>query len=207
MAVDLGEIDALLFDVGGVVIDIDFARVFTYWAQRSGRDSAQIADRFSMNEPYRQHEVGQIDGPTYFDSLRTSLGLELSERDLIDGWLQVHIGVMDGIDDILSRSGRRWPLFGFTNSNPTHSNAAAARFAHVLGHFDVVFQSFVLGLRKPDHEAFEVVAKSIGVPPERILFFDDSPENVNGAQAYGMPAVLVRSTADIRHALRLKPVT
>ena len=72
----------------------------------------------------------------------------------------------------------------------------------VLRQFEVVFESFTVGLRKPDREAFEFVADSIEVPLGRILFFDDSLENVNGAIGCGMRAVLVRSTEDIRSALR-----
>jgi len=73
----------------------------------------------------------------------------------------------------------------------------------VLGHFDTVFESSAIGLRKPDRPAFEYVAEQIDVDLERILFFDDSPENVVGAQECGMPAVLVRNTNDIRSALQL----
>ena len=203
MAVDLTEIDALLFDLGGVVIDIDFSRVIDMWAQRSNTDPSEIASRFSMDEAYRRHEVGQIDGPAYFESLRASLAIDLSDRDFVDGWLEVHVGLIDGIQDVLALAARSWPLFGFTNSNPTHRNVAIVRFADVLRHFDRVFESFAIGLRKPEREAFEFVADSMGVPLGRILFFDDSPENVTGARDCGMPAVLVRSTDDIRSALGL----
>ena len=203
MSVDPSEIDALLFDLGGVVIDIDFSRVIDLWARRSDTDASEIAARFSMDEAYRQHEVGRIDGPAYFESLRTSLAIDLTDGDFVDGWLEAHVGVMEGIQDVLARAACTWPLFGFTNSNPTHRNVAVVRFADILRHFEMVFESFTIGLRKPDREAFEFVADSIGVPLGRILFFDDSPENVSGAQDCGMPAVLVRSTDDIRSALWL----
>lgn len=205
MTVDLAEIDALLFDLGGVVIDIDFSRVFDSWAQRSNSDPSEIASRFSMDEAYRRHEVGEIDGPTYFGGLRTSLQIDLSDRDFVAGWLEVHIGVAKGIDEVLTGAACSWPLFGFTNTNPTHRDVAAVRFAEVLEHFETVFESFTIGLRKPEREAFEFVADSMGVPPERILFFDDSAENVQGALDCGMPSVLVRSIEDIRSALRSGP--
>ena len=62
----LGDVVRVLFDLGGVVIDIDFSRVFDYCAQRSKCDCSEIAVRFSMNEAYRRHEVGQIDGADPF---------------------------------------------------------------------------------------------------------------------------------------------
>jgi putative hydrolase of the HAD superfamily len=58
-----------------------------------------------------------------------------------------------------------------------------------------------MGLRKPEADAFVAVAKGIGAPLERILFFDDTQENVIGAQAAGMGAVLVRSPQDVIDAV------
>ncbi|NND75455.1 MAG: hypothetical protein HKN44_10670 [Ilumatobacter sp.] len=91
MPVDLAETDALLFDLGGVVIDIDFTRAFDVWAERSRTDPSEISFRFSMDEAYRLHEIGQIDSSRYFESLRGSLAIDLPDRDFLDGWLAIHI--------------------------------------------------------------------------------------------------------------------
>ena len=58
-----------------------------------------------------------------------------------------------------------------------------------------------MGLRKPEPAAFAAIAAAINVPLERILFFDDTRANVDGALAVGMQAVHVRSLADIKNAL------
>jgi putative hydrolase of the HAD superfamily len=61
--------------------------------------------------------------------------------------------------------------------------------------------SSTIGLRKPDAAAFRFVVKAIGVRAERILFFDDVLENVEGARACGLQTVHVRSRSDVAHAL------
>lgn len=156
-----------------------------------------------MNEAYQQHEIGQIDRLTYFESLRGSLATDLSDNDFLDGWLAVHIGTIDGIDNLLTLAAASWPLYGFTNSNKTHHDVTVVKFADTLRHFNHVFESSAIGLRKPDRGAFEYVAAEIDVDLARILFVDDSVENVESAQACGMPAVLVRSIESVRSALRL----
>lgn len=98
------------------------------------------------------------------------------------------------------RGGRR-PLYAFTNSNVTHQAGWSARYAEVLQIFRRVFVSCELGLRKPERAAFEAIASAIGVPLDRILFLDDTPANVEGARAIGMPGVLVRTAADVAQAL------
>jgi putative hydrolase of the HAD superfamily len=71
----------------------------------------------------------------------------------------------------------------------------------VLGHFKKLFLSSTIGLRKPDAAAYDHVVKEIGVPAERIVFFDDLAENVEGARARGLVAVHVTSTRDVAEAL------
>jgi hypothetical protein len=53
-------INALLFDLGGVLVDIDFNRVLQSWSHSSRLPLPEITRRFSMDEPYRQHELGEI---------------------------------------------------------------------------------------------------------------------------------------------------
>lgn len=72
-----GDIQALLFDLGGVVIDIDFRRAFDTWASASATDPQVIADRFRFDEAYSRHERGQIDASQYFAHLRQCLEIDL----------------------------------------------------------------------------------------------------------------------------------
>lgn len=102
---------------------------------------------------------------------------------------------------MLATAARHLPLYAFTNSNPTHQREWSARYAAELSSFRDIFVSSDLGLRKPDRAAFAAVAGRTGFRPAEILFFDDTAENVTGARAAGLQAVLVRSSGDIRSAL------
>ena len=70
-----------------------------------------------------------------------------------------------------------------------------------MGNFRKIFVSSTIRLRKPDAAAFQFVVEEIGVPASRIVFFDDSLANVEGARACGLQAVLVKSPADVAAAL------
>jgi FMN phosphatase YigB (HAD superfamily) len=196
-----GSPDALLFDLGRVVIDIDFTRTLNYWAQHAGRPPADIIGRFSMDEAYKRHEVGAIEAEAYFASLRTSLGIDISHTQFLEGWNEIFVGEMAGISQLLARAAQRVPLYAFSNTNRTHEIHFSQRFAEVLGHFREVFLSSTIGLRKPDAEAFDHVVGAIGLPAQRIVFFDDLIENIEGARARGLTAVHVTSTDDIANVL------
>ena len=181
--------DALLFDLGGVVLNIDFDRMFVRWAHHAGQEPAALRARFSFDEFYARHERGEISASEYFSSLRSSLRIDLSDAQFVDGWTAIYIGEIPGVPGLLRSLKDRIPLYAFTNSNPTHMKVWASAYAETLKNFRRVFVSSDMGTRKPEPEAFAKVAAAIGVPVDRILFFDDTGENVRGAMAVGMQAV------------------
>lgn len=83
---------ALLFDLGGVVINFDFGGAFRSWAARAGCDPSLIAQRFSLDDSYKQHERGEIAASSYFASLRQSLQIDLSDMEFAQGWNDVYLG-------------------------------------------------------------------------------------------------------------------
>ncbi len=195
-------VDALLFDFGGVVIEIDFDRGFARWALHARRDAATIKARFAFDGEYQRHERGEIDAPAYFASLRRCLDIDISDAQFMDGWNQIFVDEIAGMTALLRRAHARIPLYLFTNSNAAHRQVWSRQFSGVLGLFRAVFMSSDIGKRKPEREAFQSVAAAMGVPPHRIAFFDDSLENVEGARASGLRAVHVRSIRDVEVCLQ-----
>ena len=196
-----GSADALLFDLGNVVIEIDFNRVFAHWAAQAGCDVRLVRERFSPDSAYNRHEIGEIGAEEYFASLRTSLGIDLTDGQFLAGWNAIFIDEMPGIAAQLSRAARRLPLYAFTNTNPAHAAYWSERFSGALRHFKKIFVSSSIGLRKPDAAAFAFVIRDIGAPANRVVFFDDSSHNVEAARTCGLKAVQVNSIADVAAAL------
>ena len=191
MPVTSPKIDALLFDLGGVVFEIDFNRMFARWATYAGEEPETIRARFSLDAFYARHERGEIQASEYFASLRSSLQINLSDAQFADGWTAIYLEEIPGVAQLLRSVKDQIPLYAFTNSNPTHMVLWANRYSETLKSFRRVFVSSDLGLRKPEPEAFAAIAETIGVSLDRILFFDDTRENVEGAMAVGMRAVHV----------------
>ncbi|WP_298259355.1 HAD-IA family hydrolase [Bradyrhizobium sp.] len=196
-----GAADALLFDLGRVVLDLDFNRTLHVWARHAACEPAQLASRFLRDESYHRHERGKISDEAYFAGLRSSLGVELSDQQFIEGWNAIFIGEMPDISHLLTRAARRLPIYAFSNTNAAHVAYFSSQFAEVLKPFRKVFLSSTIGLRKPDAEAYDHVVHAIGVPADRIVFFDDLAENIEGARECGLKAVLVTSPGDVAKAL------
>jgi putative hydrolase of the HAD superfamily len=189
--------DALLFDLGRVVIDFDLQRAFAGWAADAGCPPADLAGRFKMDETYRQHERGEIPDAAFFSELRQSLGIDITDEQFLAGWNGIFISEMLGVDALLKRAAKQLPLYAFSNTNAAHILHLTHRFDAIFGNFRHVFASSAIGLRKPEAAAYDHVVAAIGVPAQRIVFFDDLIENVEGARSRGLQAVHVRTTADI----------
>src|SRR5262245_33324228 len=195
-------VEALLFDLGGVVIDVDFARVVRAWADTAGVAESQVGKRFSLDAGYEAHERGEIEASEYCAHLRRTLGLDLADEHLLAGWNQIFIGEVPEVGALLAALAKTFPLYAFSNTNVAHRAFWQARYEALLTPFRQIFCSCDLGLRKPLPAAFLEVGRRIGVAPARIVFFDDSPVNVRGAREAGLRAHEVHSAAEIRAALR-----
>jgi len=192
---------ALLFDFGGVIVEIDFNRAFGIWSAHSGVPAATIKSRFTFDSSYASHERGQIGANVYFASLRSSLGMRLSDEQFAEGWNAIFVGEIPGVAALLAHARALAPIYLLSNSNPLHHAYWARQYADILSNFQRIFVSYELGRRKPEAEAFAAIASAIGVPLENILFFDDTDENVGSARRLGMRAIHVKSIADIKDAL------
>jgi putative hydrolase of the HAD superfamily len=193
-------VEALLFDFGGVLIEIDFDRVFARWAELAGVPFEHVKSRFEHGTAYAQHERGEIDAAAFFQAQRGALGIDLTDADFEDGWQQVFGAEIAETVALLPQFSGRIPVHLFSNTNAMHYDYWKRRYAEALRPIERRFISHEMGLRKPDAEAFERVARDLGVPPERILFFDDTAANISGARAVGFQAIRVHSPADVRRA-------
>jgi HAD superfamily hydrolase (TIGR01549 family) len=196
-----GDADALLFDLGRVVLDIDFSKALACWAGHAGCAPSDIAPRWAIDEAYHHHERGTISDEAFFEGLRRSLGIAITDEQFLEGWNAIFAGEMDGIAPLLERAARHFPLYVYSNTNRAHVAHFTRIHAHTLKPFRELFYSSSIGMRKPEAAAFDHVVKAMGVPASRIVFFDDLAENVESARSLGIKAVQVKSSRDIADAL------
>jgi putative hydrolase of the HAD superfamily len=195
-------VDALLFDLGNVLIEVDFGRAISEWAKAANAAEERIAPCFGPDDAYCAHERGELSEVQYFASLRKSLGINLSDAQFLSGWNAIFGEPIDGMESLVRGLSRRLPLYAFSNTNRAHRTHWEPRYRALLAPFREVICSCDIGTRKPAADAFMKVAERIGVASSRIGFFDDLEENVAGARAAGLLAFRVCSAAEVREALR-----
>jgi HAD superfamily hydrolase (TIGR01509 family) len=194
--------EAFLFDLGGVVLDIDFNRAIAAWAPYSALPADVLRKRFRHDLQYERHERGEITATEYFAYLATTLQLTASFEQIEQGWNSIYIDEILQTRELVESMRRVLPCYAFTNTNASHMATWTKRFPGVVGAFDRIFASHQLGLRKPERAAFERVCALTGTSAASILFFDDLAENVRAAEDAGFQGVLVKTPEDVAAALR-----
>jgi putative hydrolase of the HAD superfamily len=204
-----GGIRALLFDLGGVVIEIDPDRMLQHWLPHSRLDLSAMRERLYADEAFRRHERGQLETAGYMAHLAERFEIDAAAEHIVAGWNAILVDTIESTLDLIDDLRLHLPCFAFSNTSPVHRASWSTRFPRLEQTFEHLFLSFELGLRKPERVAYEAVARAIGVPASSILFFDDLAENVEGARAAGMQAVQVSTPEDVATAiagLDLSPV-
>ena len=92
-------------------------------------------------------------------------------------------------------------LLGALNNEPRETNEYRFERYSLRNFFSVALSSCYLGLRKPEPAIFHRALDILGRPAERILFIDDRPENVTGAEAAGMKAIQFEGAEGLRTEL------
>jgi glucose-1-phosphatase len=193
------DIQVLLFDVGGVLVELSGVETMLEWL--GGRITADEMWRMWLrSEPVRQFETGQIDAQEFAAGVISEFGLPVEPQPFLDAFVAWPTGLYPGTLEMLARIPPSYRRAILSNSNSLH-------WPRVLGEmrlgaaFDNHFVSHLTGRIKPDSDAFEHVVDSLGCVPAQVLFLDDNPLNIESARKFGMHAIRVRGAAETRGVL------
>jgi putative hydrolase of the HAD superfamily len=115
------DIRALLFDLGNVLVEIDFSRVLSVWASYAGITAEELVPRFSLQDKdHERFERGEITSAHFFNSVRETLRIDITNAQFLEGWNSVFVGEITGIDDVVKRASLRYPLYVFSNTTLPH---------------------------------------------------------------------------------------
>lgn len=181
-----------IFDLGNVIVDIDFKRVLGVWSNLSGMPLAVLSERFSMGETFRLHERGEISDEDFAAKLSDEMGVSLSFEQFATGWQAVFVALRPEVIDIMQRlrnEGNR--VVVLSNTNRLHCNYWPQHYPQVAEATDHMYLSQDLGMRKPDANIYQHVLHTENTTAEHTVFFDDIAANIKAAQALGIKAVQV----------------
>jgi putative hydrolase of the HAD superfamily len=192
----------VLFDLGGVLLEVVQSRTFQCLEPLTGLAAQEIERRITSTTFFNELFIANEFTPAEVAvRLHDVLGVKLLERDVVTA-LNAELGAeISTTVDLLPALQRRTQIGCLSNTNSIHWDKLLASYSFMRS-FDRRFASQLLGCAKPGQEIYEKVSGLLGVSPREILFFDDKSANVEAAQRVGWHARLYtnheRLVSDLR---------
>lgn len=187
-----------IFDLGNVIVDIDFNRVLGVWSDLGRVPLAMLQSRFRMDEAFEQHERGEISDQHFAALLCEQLDVALSYEQFATGWQAVFIDVRPDTLAVMNKlraDGHRVVIL--SNTNRLHYEFWPTQYPEVQQAADTLYMSQDIGMRKPEARIYHHVLEKEGFTVDQAVFFDDNPANIEAARALGIDSVLVTDSKTV----------
>lgn len=192
---------AIIFDLGGVVINVTMDKIFDYWAKETGYNANYIKQIFESEDIFHRFERGEISPTDYKENISCNLGLEIKEDKFYNVWNDVFHDLDPRIEDLLDNLKSKLRLVVLTNTNEIHGNKWKNKYQSILKYFEKIFCSYEIHSRKPEKKAYKIVINYLNMEPNFILFLDDKIKNIKVASFLGLKGILVKSTEQMINSL------
>lgn len=178
----------IIFDLGGVILDIDYKRTIQAFSNLGIPDASLLYSKSFQNNLFDELEKGNLSEEDFYSGIRKLSNINLSDIDIRDAWNAILIGLPDENVKLITELKKNYRLFLLSNTNNIHEKAYRKMIVEKYGHFvfndifEKMYLSHHLHLRKPDPAIFEFVLEDSRLKVEETCFIDDSPQHVESAR-------------------------
>jgi len=185
-------IQNLIFDLGGVILDLHFDRTYAAFARAGNCSVDEIRAMMDKSPFFNDYEKGLLTDDEFRSAIRRALKSKLSDEEIDAAWTAMLGEIPLNRLQLLKRLRSKFRVFLLSNTNSIHLPYLHKIVKTVSGEpglgsfFEKDYYSHVLKMRKPDKEIFEHVLKQHQLIPEYTLFLDDNLSNLQGAAETGI---------------------
>lgn len=180
--------EAVVFDLGKVLVDFDFTRAARALARASGLPVEPVRALIQESPTLTAFECGRLTARQFFEEVQRQTGFPGSFEE----FARLFTGIFWAIAPMVALHGRlraaRVPCFVLSNTNEL-AVAQLRRQFPFFADFDGYVLSYEHGCMKPDPRLYEVVERLAGRTGPRLLYLDDRLENVQAGAARGWQAI------------------
>lgn len=187
----------LLFDLGGVIIDIRRQNCIDSFTRLGMGRVAELLDDYVQRGPAKDIEDGTIDQARFCQAIREYTGVHATDEDICSAFASFIIGAPVGRLQALRRLQQHYRTLYLSNTNPIMwERAINPQFGQEGLAIDDYFtgggvKSYDAGVMKPDPAIFHILERQTGIIPAETLFYDDSARNCEIAASLGYHTVHV----------------
>ena len=185
----------IIFDLGGVFMNIDFAKTEQAFRNLGITEFSSMFTQHHANDLFEKLETGKLTPAAFYAAFREATKCALSDEQIKDAWngllLDFPVERLEWLENIQ----QRYKTFLFSNTNLIHYIAFMEIYRNTTDRKDFnnffikAYYSHEIGLRKPYVDAYQFILKEQNLLPQETLFIDDTIKNIAGAQAAGLQTI------------------
>lgn len=204
----MGQIKNIIFDLGGVIINLDIPKTISEFNKLSNQPFESIYNQLQQTPVFDLFDKGQITEKDFFVELKKALQNDVTDEELLFAWNAMLLDFPKHRLELLSKLKPNYRLFLLSNTNESHvlefekTLFASHGYQNLEPFFEKVYYSCRMNQRKPNADIFESVLNENNLIAEETLFIDDSPQHVEGALTLGVKAMLLEKNNEVEDLLK-----
>jgi len=203
----LSSIKNIIFDFGGVLIDLDRERCIQNF-KALGINIENIVSTTHSKGVFMELEKGDITPEQFRNELRNMTSQSVTDEQIDDAWISILQTVPQYKLDLLLKLRKKYRTYLLSNTNSIHFEYSKKHVFEKDGrslrdYFDHCFLSYEIGMIKPDDEIFEYVLNEAQIFARETIFIDDSVLNVDGARRWCFSVYQAKEREDFSHIFKL----
>ena len=181
----------IIFDLGGVLINIDFKLTEQAFAKLGFHDFSKHITQFHITRLFEDYETGKINDAGFINRIQQLAPHPITENEIIHAWNALLLDFPPERIELLKKIKQQYRIFLLSNTNALHHTEFQKRFFALTGGqledvFDKTYYSQTTGMRKPNAEIYQLVVDENKLNPSETLFIDDTASNFSGAEQVGL---------------------
>ena len=187
----MSSIKNIIFDLGGVIMNIDFKKTEQAFAALGFPDFAEYMTQYHITPFFAAYEIGEIDTAGFITGVQEIASAPIAEDKIVNAWNALLLDFPPENISLLERIRDRYRIFLLSNTNALHHDAFQQTLFSQTGKrlediFEKTYFSHFVHLRKPHAEIYQLVLDENNLNPKETLFIDDTASNFSGAEECGV---------------------
>ena len=197
----------LLFDLGGVIMDIRRLNCVASFERLGMKNADSFLGEYSQKGPFLQLEEGAISEEEFRTAVRALINEEVSDEQIDSAFCDFLVGIPKYRLEQLRQLKKSYNIYMLSNTNSIMWRSRIAEDFRQEGleredYFDGIVTSFEARSIKPDAKIFHTVVEKLGINPDETLFLDDSQKNLDAAAQLGFHTLLVTPGSEFFELLK-----
>lgn len=183
------EIKVILFDLGRVLMHIDF-NAFPNGLGLFTEDQ-RAPYQIPTAKLWRAYETGKMTTEEFLESLYNIFDRKFSKKEILEAWNGIIVRDNEEIIPFVHEVQKKYLTAILSNTSPSHWDKVL-HISPLVRSIPYRYTSFDIGAMKPDRVVYDYVSANLKVLPSEIIFIDDLYENVEGAMSAGMKGIVYK---------------